>query len=69
LTRPYTKLQKIVRNTDPRPAWLSEDCPEDNVWVKIGNEAYFRNLADGRLMPSWKGQAPPNLSYFKQSPK
>jgi hypothetical protein len=69
MTRPYTKLQKSVRNTDPRPVWLSEDCPVDNVWVKIGNEAYIRNVADGKLMPSGKDQPPPDLRYFKQSPK
>ncbi len=69
LTRPYTKLQKSVRNMDPRPAWLSEDCPVDNVWVKIGNEAYVRNAADGNLMPSRKDQPPPDLSYFKRPPK
>jgi hypothetical protein len=69
LTRPYTKLQKAVRNPDPRPVWLSEDCPVDNVWVKIGDEAYVRNFADGKLMPSRKDQPPPDLSYFKPAPK
>lgn len=34
-------------------------------WVKIGEENYFVNTADGRLMPSKKGQQPPDLFYFK----
>ena len=69
LTRPYTKLQKALRNPDPRPVWLSEECPVDNVCIKIGSEAYVLNTADGKLMPSWKGQPPPDLSYFKPAPK
>ena len=40
MTRPYTKVQKAVRKQDPRPVWLLETCPLDNVWAKIGNEAY-----------------------------
>jgi hypothetical protein len=69
LTRPYTKVQRLVRKTDPRPVWMSETCPEDNVWIKIGNEAYYRNVADGHLMPARKDQPPPDLSYFKQPAK
>jgi hypothetical protein len=69
LTRPYTKLQKAVRNPDPRPVWLSEECPVDNVWIRIGSEAYVLNTADGKLMPARKDQPPPDLSYFKSSPK
>jgi hypothetical protein len=69
LTRPYVKLQKAYRNTDPHPVWLSETCNEDTSWVKIGDEAYFRNAADGKLMPSLKNQPPPDLSFFPQSPK
>jgi hypothetical protein len=69
LTRPYTKVQKAVRKQDPRPVWLLETCPVDNVWVKIGNEAYVVNEADGKLMPVYRDQPPPDLSYFKQSRK
>ena len=68
LTRPYTKLQKVTRNPNPRPAWHSDVCSEDNTWVKIGNEPYYLS-ADGKLMPSKKGQQPPDLSYFKQTQK
>lgn len=63
LTRPYTKIQKTLRSRNPRPTWMSEDCPEDNIWIKIGDQAYMRS-ADGKLMPSKKDQPPPDLSYF-----
>jgi hypothetical protein len=39
-------------------------CSLDNTWVKIGDEPYYLS-ADGKLMPSKKNQAPPDLSYFK----
>jgi hypothetical protein len=68
LTKPYTKLQKVTRNPNPRPVWHSDVCSEDNTWVKIGNEPYYLS-ADGKLMPAKKDQAPPDLSYFKQTKK
>jgi hypothetical protein len=69
MTRPYTKVQKAVRKQDPRPVWRLETCPLDNVWIKIGNEAYVVNSDNGKLMPAWKDQPPPDLSYFEQSRK
>ena len=39
-----------------------------NVNVVIGKENYIMS-ADGYLMPVKKDQAPPDLRYFKQSPK
>jgi hypothetical protein len=70
LTRPWGKVQKAVRKpTNTRPVWLLETCPEDNVWVKIGDEAYVRNLTDGKLMPAYKDQPPPDLSYFGRERK
>jgi hypothetical protein len=68
MTRPYIKLQKATRNKNPRPVWHSDVCSEDNTWVKIGNEPYYLS-ADGKLMPSKKDQAPPDLKYFKQTQK
>jgi hypothetical protein len=65
MTRPYSK-QKATRNPDPRPLWLSDVCSENNTHVRIGAEHYFLS-ADGKLMPSKKNQAPPDLSYFKQA--
>jgi hypothetical protein len=69
LTRPWGKLQKVVRKKDPRPVWQLETCPLDNVWVKIGDEAYVLNTDNGKLMPAYKDQAPPDLSYFGLPPK
>ena len=68
LTRPYVKTQKVTRNANPRPVWLSEVCSETNTHVRIENENYFRS-ADGKLMPAKKDQAPPDLRYFKQTKK
>jgi len=69
MTRPYTKVQKAVRKPDPRPVWLLETCPEDNVWVKIGDEAHVLNLTNRKLMPAYKDQPPLDLSLFEQSRK
>ena len=68
MTRPYSKVQKATRNPNPHPVWFSDVCSENNAWVKIGSEPYMLS-ADGKLMPSKKNQAPPDLSYFKQRQK
>src|SRR5216683_3016706 len=68
MTRPYVKLQKATRNPNPRPAWHSDVCSQDNTWIKIENEPYYLS-SDGKLMPSKKNQAPPDLRYFKQTQK
>jgi hypothetical protein len=68
MTRPYVKLQKVTRNPNPRPAWHSDVCSEENTWVKIENQPYYLS-AEGKLMPSKKNQAPPDLSYFKPAQK
>src|SRR5215831_9026220 len=64
MTRPYSKTQKALRNPNPRPIWKSDVCSEHNTHVRIGKENYFLS-ADDKLMPSKRGQAPPDLSYFK----
>jgi len=64
LTRPYAKKLKAVRNPNPRPDWKSDVCSENNAQIRIGTENYYLS-ADGKLMPSRKNQAPPDLSYFK----
>jgi hypothetical protein len=66
LTRPYTKLQTATRNPNPRPVWKSDVCSENNAQIRIGKENYYLS-ADGKLMPAKKNQAPPDLSYFKQT--
>jgi hypothetical protein len=68
LTRPYTKKQLAARNPNPRPAWKSDVCSENNTHVRIGKENYYLS-ADGKLMPAKKNQEPPDLSYFKQTQK
>jgi hypothetical protein len=66
LTRPYSKKQKAVRNPNPRPAWHSDVCSENNPHVRIGDEPYYIS-ADGKLMPTKKDQPAPDLTYFKQT--
>jgi hypothetical protein len=68
MTRPYTKLQKAVRNPNPRPAWHSDVCSENNTHILIGKNEYYLS-ADGLLMPAKKDQGPPDLRYFKQTQK
>ena len=68
MTRPYSKIQKATRNPSPRPVWHSDVCSETNTHVQIENEPYYLS-ADGKLMPSKKNQAPPDLRYFKQTQK
>jgi hypothetical protein len=68
MTRPYSIVKKATRNPNPRPVWKSEVCEDTNVWVRIGKDPYYLS-ADGKLMPSKKGQAPPDLRYFEQTKK
>jgi hypothetical protein len=62
LTHPWMvrKTYHRVRN----PVWVEAICAEGNQHVRIGNEAYMLS-AEGYLMPAKKGQAPPDLRYFK----
>jgi hypothetical protein len=64
LTRPWTVTKNFRRERNA--SWLENDCSEDNHHVAIGKENYFLS-ADGYLMPAKKGQAPPDLRYFRQS--
>jgi hypothetical protein len=68
LTRPWTADKKYRRNPNPRPIWHEESCVETNINIVIGKENYWLS-ADGRLMPTKKDQAPPDLRYFKQTQK
>ena len=68
LTRPWTVDKKYVLNPDPRPNWPEYYTNETNGQIKIGKENYFLSW-DGHLMPTKKGQAPPDLQYFKQGTK
>ena len=68
LTRPWTVDKKYVRNADSLSDWPESICPEYNAWVFTGKENYYLS-ADGYLMPSRKGQAPPDLRYFDKPHK
>ena len=68
LTRPWTVDKRFRRNANPRPTWREDDCLEGNANIVIGKENYWLS-ADGQLMPTKKGQQPPDLRYFKQTQK
>jgi hypothetical protein len=68
LTRPWSVDKTFRRNLNPRPRWRENVCNEGNSQIVIGNENYLLR-ADGLLMPAKKGQAPPDLRYFEQTPK
>jgi len=66
LTKPWTILKKASRNPKPAPKvlWRSEACSEGNGMVKVGDDPYFLS-ADGKLMPVYPDQSPPDARYFK----
>jgi hypothetical protein len=66
LTRPWTVDKKYVRNPDLKADWPESICPEYNANVQIGKDNFWLS-ADGFLMPSRKGQSPPDLRYFGKS--
>ena len=61
LTRPWTVTKRYRRDTDA--IRLEYNCSEDNHHVLIGGQDYFLS-GDNMLMPSKRGQAPPDLRYF-----
>jgi hypothetical protein len=69
LTRPWSVDKKYVRSPGPRLEWNEAYCmTEDTALIAIGKDYYYKS-ADGRLMPTKKDQAPPDLGYFKQTRK
>ena len=64
LTRPWT-VDKTYRLTN-NPEFVQNICSVGNVHVVIGKDAYFLS-AEGLLMPTKKGQGPPDLRYFRQT--
>ncbi len=64
LTRPWTVMKNYRRNAEPYPIWNEENCPETNNHVVVGKDDYMLS-GEGLLMPTKKGQAPPDLRYFK----
>jgi hypothetical protein len=65
LTRPWTVHKSYRRNPNPHPIWIEYICAEGQQLVWIGNTSYMLS-ADGILMPTRKGQSPPDLRYFKK---
>jgi hypothetical protein len=61
LTRPWTVDKTYRRVRDP--TWLEDICAENNNYVFVGKESYFRSV-DGKLMPTRKNQPPPELRGF-----
>jgi hypothetical protein len=64
LTRPWTVTKRYVREQG-RIIWNEDDCGENNNHVVIAKDYFFLSW-DGLLMPTRKGQQPPDLRYFQQ---
>jgi hypothetical protein len=63
LTRPWIVTKSYRREPDPQPFWREVNCSENNNHVEIGGQSYMLS-GDGVLMPTKKGQTPPDLRYF-----
>jgi len=61
LTQPWIVTRKYQRERNP--VWIEHACSEYNTYVFIRGETYFVG-ADGNLMPTRKGQPPPDLQHF-----
>jgi hypothetical protein len=68
LTRPWTADKTFRRAAKKYPNWDRISCLEGTTYVTIGKE-YYMVTADGFLMPTTKGQLPPDPKYFSQAPK
>jgi hypothetical protein len=66
LTRPWTVNKRYARTRNI--IWFEDNCTENNRHVVVGKEDYFLG-ADGLLMPTRKGQAPPDLRHFAKPSK
>src|SRR5215472_6295454 len=68
LTRPWSVDKKYVRHPQAHPDWVEAYCTEGTAMVFVGKEVYWVS-ADGNLMPIRKDQPPPDLKYFKPTPR
>jgi hypothetical protein len=66
LTHPWAVVRPYRR--DQNPVWQYVDCAENNHQIFIGKESYMLS-GDGYLMPTQKGQKPPDLRYFETTRK
>ncbi len=67
LTRPWTVMKRYARETNPNPIWHFNECAENNPLILVGKDSYYIS-GDGFLMPTRKGQRPPDLRYFQIKP-
>jgi len=68
LTQPWT-VDKTYRHGNKKyPNWSRETCLEGTGYVTIGKD-YYLVSGDGYLMPTKKGQRPPDPKYFPQAQK
>jgi hypothetical protein len=63
LTRPWS-VHKTYRS-QKEPTWVENICNVRNQLIGVGKDVYFLS-ADGLLMPTKKGQKPPDTRYFEQ---
>jgi hypothetical protein len=68
LTRPWTVDKNFRHNPDPQPDWPEYYCHVAKHGIVLGKQNYLLN-DDGILMPTKADQPPPDLRYFKPSPK
>jgi hypothetical protein len=68
LTRPWAITKSYHREADRQPYWREVTCVENNNHVEIGRQDYVLS-PEGRLMPTRKGQPPPDLRYFNRARK
>jgi hypothetical protein len=68
LTRPWSAVKRYRRVDVKEPVWPETVCGSDNAQVEIGGQNYMFS-ADGLLMPTRKGQKPPDTRYFPKPSK
>jgi hypothetical protein len=68
LTRPWSATKSYRRSKAAQPVWQEFVCAEANPWIGIGKDTYYMS-GDGYLMPTRKGQSPPDTRYFDKAPK
>ena len=65
LTQPWSIARTYRRETNG--FWDFVDCAENNPHILVGKE-YYMLSADGYLMPTKRGQQPPDQRYFNRPP-
>ena len=68
LTRPWTADKTYRRSSEKYPSFSNTSCLEGTAYVTIGKDFYLVT-SDGFLMPTAKGQLPPDTRYFPKTEK